>query len=162
MLDANTECSYAIFCHVITCIGDLMETAGFHLSLIRQDGSDGIVGFEANASNGRFSGASTWWGYVAALLPLAQQLKGFPHALGDIVTLRFAENCDLTFECIDHLGHIKVCARLSVVTEGVPIDEPNQSVTLTFKTVAASIDSFVLKLIAVGTKKAQDASLGPL
>lgn len=98
-------------------------------------------------------------GLCCELLPFAQQLKGFPHAYGEVISLKFAKNCTLTFECVDHTGHIKVSACLSATDEGVPMDEPNQSVTLTFKTVAACIDSFVLSLLTFGTNKIQEALL---
>jgi hypothetical protein len=137
-----------------------MDGDAFCITIVSEDDGDGMVGFKAVALNGHFSGVATWWGYVADLLPLAEQLAGFPRELGDSVELRFAKNCVLVFECIDRVGHVHVNADLSLIAGAPLVIEPPQSVALSFATEAARIDSFASHLAALGRNTAQRASLG--
>ena len=137
-----------------------MEGEAFYITIVSEDDGDGLIGFKAVASNGHFSGVATWWGYSADLLPLGEQLRGFPREFGDNVRLRFAENCVIAFECIDRIGHVNAKADLSLIAAGPRLIELPQSVALTFATEAARIDTFVSQLAALGRNAAQRASLG--
>jgi hypothetical protein len=137
-----------------------MDSDAFSITIVSPDDGDRMVGFKAVASNGHFSGVATWWGYVADLLPLAEQLGRFPRAFGDNVKLRFAINCMLVFECTDRVGHVNVKADLSLIDGAPRLIEPPQSVALSFSTEAARIDSFASQLAALGRNTAQRASLG--
>lgn len=136
-----------------------MKMKGFYLSLVCHDDGDGIVGFEAVASNHRFAGEATWWGYVNDLESLSNKLAGFPRVHGDAVNLDFAENCCLRLECIDSCGHITVTARLGAINPAVSVDESGQSVLLKFNTVPASIDCFVSNLKAFANRQVVEAVL---
>ena len=137
-----------------------MSNEAFSVTVVSADDGDGLVGFQAIASNGHFSGVATWWGYITALLPLAEKLSGFPREFGDKVRLHFAQNCVLAFECVDRVGHVNARAELSLIAGGPRVIEPSHSVTLSFSTEATLIDSFASQLAAFGRNSAQRASLG--
>ena len=44
-----------------------MTVSEFRIRVEREDDGDGLVGYEAYASNGRFAGTAKWWGYAADL-----------------------------------------------------------------------------------------------
>lgn len=132
------------------------------ISLNQPDDGDGIARFKVEANNGLFSCHTLVWGYADSFAELAETIKGFPISSSSSVNFdlgsKGAGTCNLSFCCVDGLGHSIVW--VSVESE-YPVHPTSkyQSATICLRIEASAVDSFYSGLVALASGSTQSAEL---
>lgn len=117
-----------------------------------------------SASNGRFSGQTSFYTAIDELKACANHIAGFPGSQEDKREYEFGSpdlrgygGAKLELSCNDALGHITVTVTICTkpLEEGLPLETS----TFSIKTVPSAVDSFVATLRNMKCEVGESAKL---
>ena len=135
---------------------------GLELEIIWFD--DDMLELRVSASNGRFSGQSTFYASLDEPMKFANHISGFPKSTGDVREYEFGGadlqgygGAKIRMSCKDGSGHLDI--KVSISSTLFSDVQELETTSLHFATVPSEIDSFVDDLRKIQIRVGDNAKL---